>query len=194
LIAMEKGSTGLEKKTAINPMSGRTVEDEYFMAEALKEAGLAAAAGEVPIGAILALGDRIIARGHNRPIQAMDPTAHAEMEVLRHGALALGNYRIPGSRLYVTKEPCLMCAGAILHARVSELIAGTLDEKSGAIWSKTSILQAPWINHRIHARSGVLEVQCRSLLQEFFRQRRETQKKKKSSLPEDPSLENVIQV
>ena len=150
--------------------------DEYFMAEALKEAYQAAEAAEIPVGAVLVLDHQIIARAHNRPIAAVDPTAHAEMEVLRQGAKALGNYRLSACRLYVTLEPCLMCAGALLHARIAELIMGTCDEKSGAICSRVQVLAYPWINHQISIKSGVLEEQCRAVLQNFFRERRETQK------------------
>ncbi len=183
-----------ERESKMDISLERDEQHEHFMEIALREARGAAASGEVPVGAVLVLDDRILACGHNRSIRSMDPTAHAEMEALRQGAQVLGNYRMEGCRLYVTKEPCLMCCGAMIHARIRELIVGARDEKSGAVWSRAQLLDLPWLNHRIISRFGILEESCRSVLQDFFQQRRETRKKEKSSADPLPSLENEPQV
>jgi tRNA(adenine34) deaminase len=144
---------------------------EEFMALALAQARHARRAGEVPIGAILVAAGEVIAEGFNQPISAADPTAHAEIVALRQGAAALRNYRLPGSTLYVTVEPCVMCVGALFNARVARLVYGVDEPKSGAV---RSVLKAAdlRLNHRFEVVSGVLEEQCRALLVEFFRSKR----------------------
>ncbi len=152
------------------PDGGR---DIGFMRLALEQARLACAAGEVPVGAVLVFDDRVIATGANGPIGRRDPTAHAEIEALRAGAQALGNYRLMGSELYVTLEPCLMCAGALVHARVSRVIFGAWDVKFGAAGSLIDAFRLPGVNHRVDAFGGVLLPECNRLLSDFFeRQRR----------------------
>jgi tRNA(adenine34) deaminase len=139
---------------------------------ALEEARRAGEEGEVPIGAVLVSEGEVIGRGRNRPIALSDPTAHAEIQALREGGLRVGNYRLPGSTLYVTLEPCIMCAGAILQARVGRLVFGNEDPKGGAVSSLYSLLEDRRLNHRVEVTSGVLQDECRELLQRFFRERR----------------------
>jgi len=148
-------------------------EDAQFMRIALEEAGMAGKEGEVPIGAVLVLGGEVIGRGRNRPIALADPSAHAEILALREGAARAKNYRLPGSTLYVTLEPCIMCAGAILQARVGRLVFGAEDPKGGAASSLFSLLEDPRLNHRVEVTSGVLREECRELLQRFFQERRQ---------------------
>jgi tRNA(adenine34) deaminase len=144
------------------------------MAAALEEARRGLAAGEVPIGAVLVIGDRIIARAYNQPITAVDPTAHAEIVALRAGATAIGNYRLSEATLYVTVEPCLMCVGALVHARVREVVYGAGEPKTGALVSTVRALEWPGLNHRFAVTPGVREEECRDLIQEFFREKRRT--------------------
>lgn len=146
--------------------------DIDFMRLALEQANEARAAGEVPVGAVLVSGDRVIARGANRPIAANDPTAHAEIEALRAGGRALGSYRLADTSLYVTLEPCPMCAMAIVHARVRRLVFGAWDPRAGGAGSVTDILALPGLNHRVDVFGGVLTEECGSLLREFFAARR----------------------
>jgi tRNA(adenine34) deaminase len=141
---------------------------EEFMQEALEQARLGAAAGEVPVGAILVVHDRIISRAFNQPIGAVDPTAHAEVLVLREAARALGNYRLTDAVVYVTVEPCLMCVGALVHARVREVVYGATEPKTGALVSAVRALDQPGLNHRFTVTGGVLEGQCRAAIQKFF--------------------------
>ena len=142
------------------------------MAVALDEARRGLAAGEVPIGAVVVIGDRIVARAFNQPISATDPTAHAEVLALRAAARAVGNYRLTEAALYVTVEPCLMCVGALVHARVREVVYGAAEPKTGALVSTIRGLESPGLNHRFAVTAGVLEPACRELMQEFFRARR----------------------
>ncbi len=139
---------------------------------ALEEARRAGEEGEVPIGAVLVSAGEVIGRGRNRPIALSDPTAHAEIQALREGGMRVGNYRLPGSTLYVTLEPCIMCAGAILQARVGRLVYGNEDPKGGAVSSLYSLLEDSRLNHLVEVTSGVLQAECRELLQRFFRERR----------------------
>lgn len=139
---------------------------------ALAEAARAIDAGEVPVGAIVVLDGVVIGTGFNRPISAADPTAHAEVLALRAAASRLGNYRLTGSTLYVTVEPCLMCVGAMVHARVGTVVYGTLEPKAGAIVSMTRAHELLGLNHRLEVQGGVLEAECRELIQAFFRSRR----------------------
>jgi tRNA(Arg) A34 adenosine deaminase TadA len=148
------------------------VSHEELMAAALEQARLALAAGEVPVGAVLAVGGQILARAFNQPISASDPTAHAEILVLREAARAVGNYRLTEAAVYVTVEPCLMCVGAMVHARVGEVVYGAVEPKSGALVSTLRALESQGLNHRFAVTAGILEDECRSIIQDFFRQRR----------------------
>jgi tRNA(adenine34) deaminase len=139
---------------------------------ALERANEARASGEVPVGAVLVSGERVIASGANRPIGSNDPTAHAEIEALRSAARALGSYRLSGTTLYVTLEPCPMCAMAIVHARVRRLVFGAWDPRAGAAGSVTDIFTLPGLNHRVDVFGGVLMEECASLLRDFFGERR----------------------
>jgi len=147
-------------------------EDERFMRAALREAARAMKEEEVPVGAVVVHEGRVLARAHNRSIHLNDPTAHAEILALRRAARKLGNYRLPGCSLYVTIEPCAMCAGAIVQARVQRVVFGTADPKAGAGGSVLPVLNHPKLNHRAEVRSGVLKEECASILREFFRHRR----------------------
>ncbi len=146
--------------------------DIQFMQEALAEARAAAEAGEVPIGAVLVRDGKVLARSGNRTIRDCDPTAHAEMVVVREAARLLGNYRLADTTLYVTIEPCSMCAGAIIQARVPRLVYGADDPKGGAVRSCFEILSHPRLNHQVEVTSGVLAADCASILQSFFAKRR----------------------
>jgi tRNA(adenine34) deaminase len=146
--------------------------DAVWMRAALERARAAAAAGEVPVGAVLVHGEQIIAAGHNAPISSHDPTAHAEIAVLRAGGRALGSYRLTGTTLYVTLEPCVMCASAMVHARVRRLVFGAWDPRAGGAGSLIDVFTLPGLNHRVDVFGGVLMEECAALLQEFFAQRR----------------------
>jgi tRNA(adenine34) deaminase len=146
--------------------------DERFMLLALAQARRAAARGEVPVGAVLVQNGRVVGTGQNRPIAGHDPTAHAEILALRRAGRRLGNYRLIGCTLYVTLEPCAMCAAALIHARVGRLVYGAADPKAGAVRSRLRLLGRRHLNHRVAVRSGVLAQQSRQLLQDFFRPRR----------------------
>ncbi len=146
--------------------------DSDWMRIALDAARQAELAGEVPVGAIVVVGDRVVASGANRTIADNDPTAHAEMVALRAAAKELGNYRLAGATLYVTIEPCAMCAGAIVQARIDRLVYGADDPKGGAIRSCFSILDHPRLNHHVEVTSGVLAEECAAILQAFFSARR----------------------
>lgn len=146
--------------------------DIEFMQVALAEAREAAARGEVPVGAVIVAEGEIVARAGNRTITDCDPTAHAEMVVLREAAKKIGNYRLPGATLYATIEPCAMCAGAMIQARITRLVYGADDAKSGAVESCFSILDHPQLNHRVEVTSGVLAEEAVALLQNFFAARR----------------------
>ena len=142
------------------------------MQRALALAQQAAAAGEVPVGAVVVLDGRIVGEGFNQPISSHDPTAHAEVVALRAAAAAVANYRLTGATLYVTIEPCLMCVGAMVHARIATVVYGALEPKAGAIASMTAAHEFERLNHRLAAVGGVLEEDARALLQAFFRARR----------------------
>jgi tRNA(adenine34) deaminase len=148
------------------------VTDNDFMALALQLARQAEAAGEVPVGAVVVHDGQVIGRGSNAPISETDPTAHAEVEALREAAKLLGNYRLPEATLYVTLEPCPMCAGAMVHARVNRLVYGCADSRSGAAGSVYDIACSDKLNHKLEISGGVLETECREMLQGFFRARR----------------------
>ena len=142
------------------------------MEAALGQARLALEAGEVPIGAVLVLDGAIAARGYNQPIGGTDPTAHAEIVALRDAARAVGNYRLTDGVLYVTVEPCIMCVGALVHARVKEVVFGAPEPKTGALVSAARLLETPGLNHRFAVTGGVCEEECRVLMRAFFRERR----------------------
>ncbi len=146
--------------------------DRRFMALALAAAGEARARGEVPVGAVLVRGDDVIATGFNHPIGGHDPSAHAEMAALRAGSLALENYRLPGCELYVTLEPCIMCAGAIMHARIARVVFGAADPKTGACGSVLDAFSIAHLNHHTTVTGGVLAEACASDLRSFFAERR----------------------
>ena len=146
---------------------------ERYMRMALEEAGKALKEGEIPIGAVLVLGGKVLARAHNMPIALNDPTAHAEILVLREAALKMGNYRLPNTSLYVTVEPCVMCIGALVQARVEHLIFGTFDPKTGACGSVYDIPSSPDILHKMTVISGILEEECREIIQKFFKKKRQ---------------------
>lgn len=146
--------------------------DQILMRAALAEARAAAAAGEVPIGAILVANGAIVSRGQNRVLRDCDPTAHAEVVALRAAAQAVGNYRLVDCELYVSLEPCAMCAGAMIHARLGRLIYGASDPKAGAAGSVLEVLNHPRLNHQMAVTSGILAEECGALLRDFFRERR----------------------
>lgn len=153
-------------------MTGKANSDERWMRQALDLAERARSEGEVPVGAVLVMDDDCIGEGWNRPISTHDPTAHAEIAALRAGAARLGNYRLPGATLYVTLEPCAMCAGAIILARIKRVVYAAADPRAGAAGSVFNILQSTELNHRVELVSGILEQEAATLLQTFFRERR----------------------
>jgi tRNA(adenine34) deaminase len=146
--------------------------DRYWMGRALALAQCAAEAGEVPVGAVLVRGDEVIGEGWNQPIGVCDPTAHAEVLALRAAAARVGNYRLVDSTLYVTLEPCPMCAGALVHARVGRVVFGAVDPRAGAAGTVFDLLQSAALNHRAEVIGGVLGDACGALLRDFFRARR----------------------
>ena len=146
--------------------------DHQFMQQAIEQAQLAAVAGEVPVGAVLVRDGQVIAKAFNKPIGNHDPSAHAEMLALREAAKTEGNYRLPGSTLYVTLEPCVMCAGAILHARVGRVVFGAPDPKTGAAGSVLDVFSSKQINHQTSVEGGVMSEECGQLLRSFFKERR----------------------
>ena len=145
---------------------------EHFMRQALALAASAAEAGEVPVGALVVLNGEVAGRGWNRPIGTHDPTAHAEIVAMREAAGRIGNYRLTDGTLYVTVEPCLMCVGALIHARIGTLVFGATEPKAGAIESTQRAHEHPALNHRLVVVSGVLATECRDVMQKFFRERR----------------------
>lgn len=150
--------------------------DEYWMRQALSLAQRAQEEGEVPVGALLVLDNQVIGEGWNRPIGRHDPTAHAEIMALRQGGAVLQNYRLLNATLYVTLEPCVMCAGAMVHSRIRRLVYGAADEKTGAVGSLVDILRHPGMNHQVEIVSGVLAEECAATLSNFFRMRRDQKK------------------
>ena len=153
-------------------MTGKANSDERWMRQALDLAERARSEGEVPVGAVLVMDDDCIGEGWNRSISTHDPTAHAEIEALRAAAGRLENYRLPGATLYVTLEPCAMCAGAIILARIKRVVYAAADPRAGAAGSVFNILQSTQLNHRVELVSGILEQEAATLLQTFFRERR----------------------
>jgi len=146
--------------------------DQQFMRLAIEQAQLAAQAGEVPVGAVLVRDGQVISKAFNQPITNHDPSAHAEMLALREAALVEENYRIPGSTLYVTLEPCAMCAGAMLHARIDRVVYGAPDPKTGAAGSVLDLFSSKQINHQTSVEGGIMSEECGQLLRDFFKGRR----------------------
>lgn len=148
------------------------MDHEHFMRQALAQAALAQTAGEVPVGAVVVIDGAVVGAGYNQPITGIDPTAHAEVVAMRRAATATGNYRLTGATIYVTVEPCLMCVGAMVHARIATVFYGATEPRCGAIVSMTSAHEFAGLNHRLAAIGGVLEDECRTIIQEFFKARR----------------------
>lgn len=146
--------------------------DEYWMRQALLLAKQAEQQGEVPVGAVIVLDNTLIGSGWNQPISQNDPTAHAEIVALRAACLQQQNYRLPGSTMYITLEPCVMCAGAIIHARIKRLVYATAEPKTGAAGSGFDVFNQPRLNHRVQCEHGVLAAECSDLLKAFFRAKR----------------------
>jgi tRNA(adenine34) deaminase len=157
-------------KNTVNMPSG---DDAAWMRLALEQAALAAAAGEVPVGALVIKDGEIMGRGHNRNLLDDDPTAHAEIIALRQAAARLGNHRLTGCTMVATIEPCSMCAGALIHARIARLVYGASDPKAGAAGSVLQVINHPGLNHRMEVTAGVLSSECSEILQEFFRRKRQ---------------------
>lgn len=157
--------------------------DVYWMQRALALAERAYSLGEVPVGAVIVRDGQMLGEGFNCPIGACDPTAHAEIQALRMAAQEVGNYRLPGCTLYVTVEPCSMCAGALVHARVSRLVFGARESKAGAVVSKVNVINHEAMNHRLEVTGGVLELECATLMSRFFAERRNKKKAPSAGFP-----------
>ncbi|NRP27809.1 tRNA-specific adenosine deaminase [Marinobacterium sp. xm-d-420] len=149
------------------------MDDQYWMRQALELAAQAGEHNEVPVGAIVVLDDQVIGRGFNRPISGCDPSAHAEIQALRDAANRLENYRLVDATLYVTIEPCSMCAGAIVHSRIKRLVFGALEPKAGVAISQAQFFVQPWLNHRVEVQGGLLADECSSMISDFFARRRD---------------------
>jgi tRNA(adenine34) deaminase len=174
---MEKSFTKPDNKQSTPSAaweSQRVIDDEQWMRLALEEAGLAAKEGEVPVGAVILWKNQVLASNHNRSIISNDPTAHAEILAIREASEKMKNYRLPEMTLYVTLEPCIMCAGAILQARLARLVYGTSDPKGGAVTSLYSLVQDRRLNHFVEVTGGVLQTSCAEVLSGFFREKRIT--------------------
>jgi len=167
------------KEASVNPFCDWL--DQFFMGFALAEAKRAQKLGEVPVGAVVVFDKQILGSGHNQPIRLKDPTAHAEILALRQAAERIGNYRLTDATLYVTIEPCAMCAGAIVNARIKRLVYGAMEIRAGAVDSVFQICSNSSLNHRVEVTSGVREEDCRELMQAFFKKRR---KSKDGNLPD----------
>ena len=154
-------------------------KDEQWMHHALTLAAKGEALGEVPVGAVIVRDDAIIGEGFNQPITSSDPTAHAEIIALRQAAARMENYRLIGSTIYVTLEPCTMCVGALIHARIARLVFGTTETKAGAVVSKAQLLNSDYVNHRVDYAGGLLAQQCQHQLSHFFAARREQKRQEK---------------
>ncbi len=161
-----------ERQASQNSLQDETARDELFMQEALRSAQRALEAGEVPVGAVVVCDGQIVGRGWNRNIGDSDPTAHAEIIALRDAGSNIGNHRLGQCDLFATIEPCAMCAGALVHARIRRLVYGADDPKAGAVRSVMQVLNHPLSNHKIEVRSGILAGRCAEMVQEFFRSRR----------------------
>ena len=170
-----------------------TVDDQHWMLEAIVEAKKAGAAGEVPVGAVLVADGHIIGRGYNQTITTHDPTAHAEIIALRQAAAAIENYRLINTTLYVTLEPCTMCAGAMIHSRIGRLVFGAPEPKAGAVISQVQSLDQAFLNHVIEYSGGVLQADCAKLLTDFFRHRRQQKALSKTQLQQRLEQQNQQQ-
>jgi tRNA(adenine34) deaminase len=166
--------------------------EENYMRRAIELAAQGEQLGEVPVGAVIVCNGKIIGEGFNRPITSNDPTAHAEIIALRKAAEHLQNYRVIDSTLYVTLEPCTMCVGALVHSRISRLVFGTTEPKSGAVVSQSQLLNADYFNHRIISEGGLLAKECQHQLSDFFRRRREELKQQKNA--HDNNVESVDEI
>ncbi|MFT4573843.1 tRNA adenosine(34) deaminase TadA [Marinomonas primoryensis] len=155
------------------------MKDQYWMQRALELAAKAASENEIPVGAIIVLNDEIIGEGYNAPISLCDPTAHAEVQAIRMACQKMKNYRLPGATLYVTLEPCSMCAGAMIHARIDRVVYAAMEPKSGVVESQGRFFEAPFLNHKVNVESGVLAETASTQLTQFFQYRREQKKKLK---------------
>lgn len=168
-------------------ISENHMRDELFMQQALSQAHNAWALGEVPVGAVVVKDGQVIATGFNQPIGTHDPTAHAEIMALRAAAEILGNYRLPGCELYVTLEPCAMCSGAMMHARLARVVFGAGDPKTGVCGSVLNLFEQGRLNHHTEVTGGVLADQCSALLKDFFAERRQSQKKTELAISAETS-------
>lgn len=175
LLRVAGETTGSEGYNAVLAMKSAS-SDELWMEEALRQAQRALEAGEVPVGAVVVCEGKAVGQGFNRNLLDGDPTAHAEMMALRHAAQTLGNHRLPQCEMYATLEPCPMCAGALVHARLRRLVYGADDPKAGAVHSVLPVLNHPGLNHSMQVEGGVLAGRCAEMLQAFFRARRAEQK------------------
>ena len=162
----------MKESSEVARLVGVDEADHRWMRLALQQAQRAADVGEVPVGAVLVRGDELLATGFNCPISTHDPTAHAEVVALRAAAKAVGNYRLPGTTLYVTIEPCAMCVGAMIHARVERVVFGTNEPRAGAVISSQQMLDATHFNHRVVYTGGILADECANIMQQFFRAKR----------------------
>jgi tRNA(adenine34) deaminase len=162
-----------------NSEASSSADDERWMQYAVNLAGKGEALGEVPVGAVIVCDNTVLGEGFNQPISSHDPTAHAEVVALREAAAKIKNYRLVGATLYVTLEPCTMCVGALIHARITRLVFGTTEPKAGAVVSKSTLLDNDYFNHRIEHSGGVLAAQCQHQLSAFFAQRREQKRLQK---------------
>lgn len=156
-------------------------QDEFWMRRALELAAEAEALGEVPVGAVIVRAGELIGEGFNQPISSCDPSAHAEIVAVRAAAKSANNYRLPGSSIYVTLEPCTMCVGALIHARIERLIYGTTEPKSGAVVSRSQLLTADYFNHRIEVTGGILAQECQHQLSQFFQKRRDEKRQQREN-------------
>lgn len=161
-------------------MTQQEQTDQNFMQLALEQAQLAFDVGEVPVGAVVVLNGEVIGRGYNNPITSLDPSAHAEVVAIRDAAKNIGNYRLSGATLYVTVEPCTMCAGCIVHSRVQRVVYGTTEPKSGVIESSMRFFDSDFLNHKVDSHSGVLALESSEIMSNFFKMRREGKKKLKN--------------
>ena len=169
------------------------VVDEKYMRRALELAAQGEQLGEVPVGAVIVYEDDIIGEGFNKPITHHDPTAHAEIVALRYAAEHLQNYRLVGSTIYVTLEPCTMCVGALIHARIARLVFGTTEPKAGVVVSQAELLDSAYLNHRIRVQGGVLAENCQHQLSDFFRRRREELKlQKNGTAKSEENVEDIL--
>lgn len=162
----------IHRKQSLPSVGDRARSDEAWMRQALACAEHAREAGEVPVGAVVVRDGQCIATGWNQPIGQHDPSAHAEIMALRAAANRLGNYRLPGCEIYVTLEPCIMCAGAIIHARIARVVFGARDPRAGAVDSVYDVLSVPRLNHVVQWQGGIMALQCGQQLKDFFRERR----------------------